>query len=51
MLSVMPATSLATLSIVVLAATFALAFAFGAIAQRTQFCTMGSIADAVNFGD
>lgn len=51
MLSVMPAISLAALSIVVLAATFALAFAFGAIAQRTQFCTMGSIADAVNFGD
>ena len=47
----MPATSLAALSIAVLAATFALAFAFGAIAQRTQFCTMGSIADVVSFGD
>jgi len=47
----MPAADLAALSTAVLAATFILAFAFGAIVQRTNFCTMGSIADVVNFGD
>ena len=30
---------------------FALAFVFGAVAQRVSFCTMGAIADVVNFGD
>lgn len=30
---------------------FALAVAFGAIAQRTHFCTMGAVADIVNIGD
>jgi hypothetical protein len=30
---------------------FALALAFGAIAQGTQFCTMGAVADVVGFGD
>ncbi|MEO8537847.1 MAG: YeeE/YedE family protein [Betaproteobacteria bacterium] len=30
---------------------FALAFAFGAVAYRVNFCTMGSITDIVNFGD
>lgn len=30
---------------------FALAFAFGAITQRTNFCTMGGVSDAVTFGD
>jgi uncharacterized protein len=35
----------------VLWASFALAFIFGAIAQRTHFCTMGAVADIVNFGD
>ncbi len=34
----------------VLWASFALAAVFGAIAQRTQFCTMGAVADIVNFG-
>lgn len=29
---------------------FALAFAFGAIANRTNFCTMGAISDVVNMG-
>jgi uncharacterized protein len=42
---------LATLSAYVLWAAFALAFAFGAIVQRTNFCTMGGVADVVNFGD
>jgi uncharacterized protein len=35
----------------VLWAAFALAFVFGAIAQRTHFCTMGAVADIVNIGD
>jgi uncharacterized protein len=35
----------------VLWAAFALAVAFGAIAQRTHFCTMGAVADIVNLGD
>jgi uncharacterized membrane protein YedE/YeeE len=35
----------------VLWAAFALAVAFGAIAQRTHFCTMGAVADIVNTGD
>jgi uncharacterized membrane protein YedE/YeeE len=35
----------------VLWATFALAFVFGAVARKTHFCTMGAVADLVNFGD
>jgi uncharacterized membrane protein YedE/YeeE len=35
----------------VLWSTFALAFVFGAVAQRSGFCTMGALADLVNFGD
>ncbi|MBK7063300.1 MAG: YeeE/YedE family protein [Rubrivivax sp.] len=35
----------------VLWASFVLALAFGAIAQRTHFCTMGAVADIVNIGD
>lgn len=34
----------------VLWAAFAVAVAFGAIVQRTQFCTMGAISDIVNIG-
>ncbi len=30
---------------------FALAFVFGAVANRVSFCTMGAITDALNFGD
>ena len=30
---------------------FALAFVFGAVAQRVSFCTMGAVADIVTFGD
>src|SRR4051812_16257829 len=30
---------------------FALAFVFGATAQRCNFCTMGAITDVVNFGE
>jgi len=35
----------------VLWAAFALALAFGAIAQRTHFCTMGALSDIVTMGD
>jgi uncharacterized membrane protein YedE/YeeE len=35
----------------VLWATFGLTVLFGAIAQRTHFCTMGAVADIVNMGD
>ena len=35
----------------VLWAAFALGVVFGAIAQRTHFCTMGAVADIVNIGD
>ena len=35
----------------VLWAAFAVAVAFGAIAQRTQFCTMGAVSDVVNMGN
>ncbi len=35
----------------VLWSAFALAVVFGAIAQRTHFCTMGAVADVVNTGD
>ena len=35
----------------VLWAAFALSMAFGAISQRTHFCTMGAVADIVNIGD
>ena len=35
----------------VLWAAFFLSLAFGAIAQRTHFCTMGAVSDVVNMGD
>jgi len=35
----------------VLWAAFFVSVAFGAIAQRTHFCTMGAISDIVNMGD
>ncbi len=42
---------LAALSTRLLWAAFALGAAFGAVAQRTHFCTMGAVADIVNIGD
>jgi uncharacterized membrane protein YedE/YeeE len=42
---------LAILRSIVLWATFAFSFVFGAVAQYTRFCTMGAVADLVNFGD
>lgn len=47
----MPAVDVAALSTQVVAAAFALGVAFGAIVHRTNFCTMGSVADIVAFGD
>jgi uncharacterized membrane protein YedE/YeeE len=41
----------AALSHLVLWAAFGLAVIFGAIAQRTHFCTMGAVADIVHMGD
>ncbi len=38
------------LSTQVLWASFILSFVFGAIAQRTHFCTMGALSDVVNMG-
>lgn len=43
--------ALSTLQLQVIGLAFALAFVFGAVVQRTHFCTMGAIADWVNFGD
>ncbi len=40
-----------TLWVVVPLAGFALALAFGAIAHRTGFCTMGAVTDVALFGD
>ncbi|WP_298831544.1 YeeE/YedE family protein [uncultured Piscinibacter sp.] len=42
---------LAALSRIVLWAAFALAVVFGAIAQRTHFCTMGAVSDIMTMGD
>ena len=39
------------LAALVPALAFVVAFALGAVAHRTNFCTMGAITDAVNFGD
>ena len=47
----MPITDITVSSTWVVALSFALAFAFGAITQRTGFCTMGSVSDVVSFGD
>lgn len=47
----MPDVDTSTLATQVLWSAFILAALFGALAQRTHFCTMGAIADAVNMGD
>ena len=47
----MQASELPGLVTQVLWAAFGLAVVFGAIAQRTHFCTMGAVADIVNMGD
>ena len=47
----MQASDLPGLTAQVLWGSFALALVFGAVAQRTHFCTMGAVADIVNIGD
>ncbi|WP_104655326.1 YeeE/YedE family protein [Ralstonia insidiosa] len=47
----MPELDLNALSHTVLWATFALTFVFGALLQRTHFCTMGAVSDVINIGD
>ena len=47
----MDITQLNSLTTQVLWAAFILAMLFGAIAQRTHFCTMGAVSDIVNMGD
>ena len=43
--------SIAHLWIIVPLLGFALAFVFGAVAQRSGFCAMGAVSDIVNMGD
>ncbi len=47
----MQVSELIALNTQVLAAAFLLSVIFGAITQRTHFCTMGAISDVVNMGD
>lgn len=47
----MPTPDISALNSQVLWASFILSFLFGAIAQRTHFCTMGAVSDIVNMGD
>jgi len=42
--------STSNLGLVVFLGGFALAFIFGAVANRTNFCTMGAVSDVVNMG-
>jgi len=41
----------AQLAPIVAGSAFALAFVFGAVAHKTDFCTMGAVSDWVNMGD
>jgi uncharacterized protein len=47
----MQASDVTALGTQVLWGSFLLSFVFGAIAQRTHFCTMGAVSDVVNMGD
>jgi uncharacterized protein len=47
----MQMSDLQSLNSQVLLASFIISFLFGAIAQRTHFCTMGAVSDIVNMGD
>lgn len=47
----MSISELSSLQTAVLIAAFLLSLAFGAIAQRTHFCTMGALSDLVAMGD
>ncbi len=42
--------STSNLGLVVFLGGFVLAFIFGAVANRTNFCTMGAVSDVVNMG-
>jgi len=44
-------TNPAALAYIVVWGAFALAFVFGAVGNKTQFCTMGAVSDVVNMGD
>lgn len=46
-----PIVDAAKLPALVAGLAFALAFVFGAVANRVNFCTMGAVTDIVNFGD
>ena len=41
----------AALASTVVWGAFALSFVFGAVANKTHFCTMGAVSDVVNMGD
>ena len=47
----MQISELSTLNTQVLGCALGLSMLFGAIAQRTHFCTMGAVSDVVNMGD
>src|SRR5262245_5484963 len=47
----MDAKDVAHLPLLVAGLAFVLAFVFGAVANRVNFCTMGAVTDVVNFGD
>ena len=47
----MEAKAAANLPLLVAGLSFALAFIFGAVANRVNFCTMGAVTDVVNFSD
>lgn len=43
--------NMSNLAVTVAGLSFAIAFVLGAISARTQFCTLGAVADIVNMGD
>ncbi len=47
----MTSTDPVALASIVVWGAFALAFVFGAVGNKTQFCTMGAVSDVVNMGD
>jgi len=47
----MDAAAASKLPVLVASLAFVLAFVFGAVANRVNFCTMGAVTDVVNFGD
>lgn len=50
-MAAMDPADVAKLPVLVASLAFVLAFVFGAVANRVNFCTMGAIADIVNFGN